>query len=273
MRKIIAFFLMLALITACKSEIQKQAEQQLGRATEMIQSGKMEDGMSLLDSISTWFPEEYKIVRQALELKKNAATAYHQEFIKQAQAMLDNILPQIESLSKSFVFNEGPPGRPGFYEHKRQTVSQSWNRIYLKVNITEDGDFWISTHYYGTEWLDHTSIKVYDRDLVAFSDTIPLSHPDNRKIEDGKDKWEKIDFRNGSDRGIVALIAQNQSRILKVRFTGKKHYYIVMESFDKEAVKEGFELAQVLKDINELNQKIDQHKKELRLLGVSDESD
>ena len=96
-----------------------------------------------------------------------------------------------------------------------------------------------------------------------------MNDPNNRKIEDGEDRWEKIDFRDGADHGIVGLIIQNQERRLKVRFTGKKHYYIVMESFDKEAVKEGYELAQVLKEVNELTRKIEQHKKELRLLGVS----
>ena len=271
MRKTFLIVLVVGIFTSCVSENRKLAEQKLNKAKELIQSGSMEQGIAVLDSIPSWFPEEYKIVGEALELKKDAATAYHREFIAQAQSLVDSLLPAIEKLSKDFILTPGPPGRPGFYEHKRQTVRRSWNRIYLKVNITEQGDFWLSTHYYGKEWLDHTSIKVYDKGLSEFSDTLALSHPDNRKIEDGNDKWEKIDFKNGSERGILALIIQNQDRRLKVRFTGKKHYYIVMESFDKEAVKDGYNLAQVLKERSELNQKIDRHKKELRLLGVAEE--
>ena len=271
MRNLVLIVVVVGIFSSCVSENRKLAEQKLNRAKELIQSGNMENGMAILDSIPNWFPEEYKIVGEALELKKDAAGAFHKEFISQAQSMLDSLTPMIENLSRSFIFTPGPPDRPGFYEHKRQTVRRSWNRIYLKVNITELGDFWLSTHYYGKEWLDHTSIKVYDKGLSEFSDTLALSHPDNRKIEDGSDKWEKIDFKKGSERGILGLIVQNQDRRLKVRFTGKKHYYIVMETFDKEAVKEGYELAQVLKEINELSQKIDRHKKELRLLGVSEE--
>ncbi|MCD6346067.1 MAG: hypothetical protein J7L96_01470, partial [Bacteroidales bacterium] len=100
---------------------------------------------------------------------------------------------------------------------------------------------------------------------------IPLNHPDNRKLQDAGDKWETIDFKGGTGDRIIALIVQNSERRLKVRFSGKKHHYIIMEEFDKEAVKKGYELAQVLKEVYELNQKIEQHKKQLRLLGVSDE--
>jgi len=259
------------IISACVSETRKAAEQKMNQASGLLQSGEFERGMALLDSITVWFPEEYGIVGKALILKKEAAIAYHQEFIAHAQFMLDEFSSQIDELDKDFIFTAGPAGRPGSYEHKRQTVRRSWNRIFLKTNVTEDGKFWLTSHYYGTEWIDHYCIKVYDKGLYLFSDTIPLNDPDNRKIADGTDKWEKIDFRDGTDNGIVGLIAQNQDRRLKVRFTGKKHYYIVMETFDKKAVKDGYELAQVLKEVYELKQKISQHKKELRLLGISDE--
>jgi len=267
----IILLIIILIISACVSETRKAAEQKMNQASGLLQSGEFELGMALLDSIPVWFPEEYGIVGKALNLKKEAATAYHQEFIAQAQLMLDELTSQIAELSKNFNFSEGPPSRPGTYEHKRQTVRRSWNRIFLKTNVTEDGQFWISSHYYGSDWIDHYCIKVYDKELYLFSDTISLNNPDNRKIEDGTDRWEKIDFRDGADNGIVRLIAQNQDRRLKVRFTGKKHYYIVMEAFDKKAVKEGYELAQVLKEVYELTQKIEQHKKELRLLGVSEE--
>lgn len=260
----------LLIFSSCVSETRKAAEQRINQASSLLANGEFERGMAILDSIPGWFPEEYGVVGKALKLKKDAATAYHEEFIKHAQAMLEKSEPQIEELSKNFIFTDGPPGRPGMYEHKRQTVRRSWNRIFLKTNVQEDGQFWISSHYYGEDWLDHYCLKVYDKELSVFTDTISLGHPDNRKIEDGNDRWEKINFRDSSDNGAVGLIVQNQDRRLKVRFTGKKHYYIVMETFDKEAVKEGYELAQVLKEVSELNMKIEQHKKELRLLGVSE---
>lgn len=271
MKKVFILSLIVGL-WACTSETRKSAEAKLGNAKDLIQSGEMEKGIRILDSIPAWYPEEYKVINEAMRLKQDAGKAYHQAFIDQAQKMLDQLEPKIAELSRHFEFIPGPPGRPGMWEHKRQTVRNSWNRTYLKMNVTEDGRYWISTHHYGTEWLDHTSIKVYDNDLYIFSDTIPLAHPDNHKVEDGRDRWEKIDFKEGSDRGAIAFIIQNIDKRLKVRLTGKAHYYIVMESYDKEAIKEGYELAQVLQEVYELRQKIERRQRELRLLGVSADS-
>lgn len=270
--RILLLAMILAVFSACVSENRQAAGDTLDRAKEWIQNGQMEKGVSLLDSIPVWYPEEYKIIGEALELKKHAAGAYHREFIQQASEILANLEPQVEEWSKNFVFIPGPPGRPGIWEHKRQRVTNSWNRIFLKVNIMEDGAFWLSSHYYGKEWLDHTSIKVYDRDVYEFSDTLALGHPDNRKVVDGEDKWEIIDFKNGTGNRMVRFILQYGDRRLKARFTGKKHYYIVMEGFDKEAIQQGYELAQVLKEIHELRQKIERRQKELRLLGFSADS-
>jgi len=258
------------ILNSCVSEARKQAELRLEQAQTLFEGKQYEQSLALLDSIESWFPEEYGVLGKALKLQKTVAAEYHGSFIEQASQLLAEAESRIDGLAKNFYFTEGAAGRPGSYEHKRQTVRNSWSRSFLKVNITEDGEFWISSKYYGEEWIDHFCIKVYDRDIQIFSDTIPLNHPDNRKLQDGNDKWETIDYKNGSDGGVVGFIIENLNRNLKVRFTGKKHYYIVMEKFDKEAVRDGFELAQVLQEVSDLRQKIARHRKELRVLGISE---
>lgn len=261
----------LMIFSSCTSETRKQAEQRLDQAKTMYQEKQYEKSLRILDSIQSWFPEEYSVLADALKLQKTVAREYHGSFIEQASELLAGVEPKIDSLSGKFYFDKGNSNRPGVYEHKRQTMRNSWSRSFLKVNINEDGDFWISSRYYGQEWLDHFCVKVYDRDIQIFSDTIPLSHPDNRKLQDGDDKWETIDYKNGSDGGVVGFIIENLERNLKVRFTGKEHYYIIMEKFDKEAVRDGYELAQVLREVNDLRQKIDRHRKEMRVLGITEE--
>ena len=269
--KVITYLLfgIIVITASCTSETSKQAEKRLDQARTLYVGKQFEQSLRVLDSIQSWFPEEYSVLAEALKLRKIVAADYHGSFIEQASELLREAESHIEPLTKNFYFNQGSAGRPGSYEHKRQTVRNSWSRSFLKVNISEDGEFWISSKYYGKEWLDHFCIKVYDRELQVFSDTIPLNHPDNSKLQDGDDKWETIDYRNGTDGGAVGFIIENLTRPLKVRFTGKQHYYIVMEKFDKEAVKEGFELAQVLREVDDLREKIARHRKELRLMGVA----
>ena len=261
----------LMILASCASETRKAAQLRLDQAQSLYEEKRYEQSLLVIDSIQSWYPEEFAILRKALDLQKTVAKEYHGGFIKQASDLLVKAEAQIEGLSKNFYFTGGSAGMPGSYEHKRQTVRNSWNRSFLKVNVLEDGTFWLTSKYYGDYWLDHFCVKVYDREIQIFSDTIPLSHPDNKKLVDGNDKWETIDFRNGSDRGVVGFIIENLDRRLKVRFTGKKHYYIVMETFDKEAVRDGYKLAQVLNEVYDLRQKIERHRKELRVLGISGE--
>ena len=259
------------ILSSCTSETREVAQKRLDQAKSLYEEKQYEQSLRVIDSIQAWYPEEYGIIKKALDLQKIVATEYHQGFITQAGKLLEKAESQIDDLSKNFYFTEGNASRPGSYEHKRQTVRNSWNRSFLKVNILEDGTFWISSKFYGDHWLDHFCIKVYDREIQIFSDTIPLNHPDNKKLIDGNDKWETIDFKNGSDGGVIGFIIENLDRRLKVRFTGKQHYYIIMETFDKEAVRDGYKLAQVLNEVYDLRQKIERHRSEMRVLGITEE--
>jgi len=261
----------LLLMPACQNEAEKAAAARLAQVRTLAGSGKYEPAMALLDSIHVWYTDNYGILNESMMLRDSVADLYHNQMIEVANGMLQTLLPQIDDLDNNFRFTPGEAGRPGIYEHKRQSTQQAWNRSFIKANITEKGEFWISSHYFGQEWLDHYCIKVYDKDLSVFSDTIALSDPRNRKVEDMGDKWETIDFTEGSDGGAAEFIAANQHLSLKVRFTGKKHYYIVVESFDKEAIADGFELAQVLSEKHQLEQTIERNRKALRILGGSKE--
>lgn len=260
--------MILLMAVACTSQTEKTAQTRLDQVQKLYEGKQYEMALMLCDSMMVWYKTDYGIIGKTQTLKNKVELDFHNEFIAHAQEMLAGIEPQAEPLKKKFNYLPGEAGLPGTYEHVRQKVNNSWNRSFLKVNLNDQGNFWITSHYYGTEWLDHFVIKVYDRDLYILTDTIPVDHPWNRKVQDMNDKWETIDFKEGSDGGAAAFIADNLGRTLKVRFTGKKHYYIVMEQFDKEAIRDGLELAQVLNEAHQLKQSIARHRKALRLLGV-----
>lgn len=258
---------LLTLVSSCQSKQEKQTETRFEQVYTLIKGEKLDIALQLLDSIQVWYADDFGVVGRAMQLHDSVALVYHSQFIETASQLLDSLEVQVGPLAKNFRLTPGEAGQPGMYEHKRQRVNNSWDRVFLKFNLTENGEYWITSHYFGEEWIDHYCIKVYHRDLYIFSDTLPLDHPWNRKVQDMNDKWETIDFKEGTDGGVIGFIAEHANLPLKVRFTGKKHYYIVMEGFDKEAIREGLELAQVLSEMNQLRQSIDRHQKALRLLN------
>jgi hypothetical protein len=45
---------------------------------------------------------------------------------------------------------------------------------------------------HGKDWLNHTSIRVYDQGLQVRSGVVPLDDPNNRQSDFLDYKWEKV---------------------------------------------------------------------------------
>lgn len=261
--------LIVSLLISCTSDAAKKAETDFKRVDALVARQELGGALQLLDSMMAWNKDDYGIVGQALKKKNSVALDYHRGIIAASEARIRELEPQVAELSKGFIFKPGEAGRPGSYEHKRQTVEASWNRTFLKIGLNEDGDVWLISHYYGKSWIDHASLRVYDQDNYILTDTIGLGHEWNRKVEDLGDRWETIEFREGSDAGALAFIADNYRKSVKARLTGKTFQYIVLENFDKDAIHNGWELAQVLKERSGLRKTIEIQQAELRKLGVA----
>ena len=61
---------------------------------------------------------------------------------------------------------------------------------------------------------------------------------------------------NGKDNGVIQFIADNADRKLKAVFLGKRTYFIVLEEFDKQAVKDALALSNALKRKIQLEKEI-----------------
>ena len=259
------FILLVA--ASCAKTSRKQVEADFNRVDQFAQSHEFRSSLQLLDTMMSRYKSDYAVVGEALRKKKSIGTGYYREQIASAEGSIRTLQTRAAELSSGFVFTPGEAGIPGTYEHKRQTAQSSWNRTYLKINLNEEGDIWLTSHYYGNEWIDHVSLRVYDSQNYLLSDTIPLGDPWNRKVEDLGDKWETIEFKEGTDAGIIAFIADNYIQPIKVRFNGKKFQYIVMEQHDKQAIRDGLQLAQVLKEMEGLRQSMNLYSAELGKLG------
>lgn len=254
---------------SCTSAASKKAESDFQHVNLLLKSNEYTAAMQLLDSMMVWNHNDFGVVGMAMKKRDSIAGDYHRQVIETSQDLLKGLESRIVPLTRDFRFIPGEAGMPGTYEHRRQTVESSWNRTFLKINLNEKGDCWLMSHYYGKSWIDHVSLRVYNQDHFVLSDTISLSDPWNRKVEDMGDKWETIEFHEGTDAGIIAFIADNYQKSIKVRFNGKSFQYIVLESYDKEAIRKGWELAQLLKEKDGLMQAIDLHRKELRKIGAA----
>jgi hypothetical protein len=128
-----------------------------------------------------------------------------------------------------------------------QKFERRWNQSFIQLHLDERGDLYISSNYYGPEWLNHTGIRVYDGIFQAKTDSVALDDNNNHHSDFMNLHWEKVSYKNGKDNGVIQFIADNVDRNLKAVFLGKRMYFIVLESFDKQAIKDALALSNALK--------------------------
>ncbi|WP_430810195.1 MULTISPECIES: hypothetical protein [unclassified Carboxylicivirga] len=245
--------------TACGPNKEELAREKLERAEQLFAGKKFNDAKLEIDSIEELYPGQIEFITRGQDLLRQIRI----EEQKQSMAFLDSMLhlkeAELNPLMKNFIISDDY-GKKKILIHKRQKPENSYARTYLRAHLDLEGNFYISSRYTGTERIYHDQIKVYFSGNNVLSEVVPEDGFNNRHFEDGENHWEVINFKDGKDNGVIDFIASNADQSLKVQFRGKKYYYIVMEKFDKEAIRDGYEISFVLKEIQHIKDEIEKVK-------------
>jgi hypothetical protein len=160
----------------------------------------------------------------------------------------------LEKLKQNFIFESDEFKGGGWYTHKNQTVDKTYNRTYLGTQVSADGYIYLSSHYYdsssrylSSHWIFHKKVLVKIGATVLETDEISaLSNDQSRDYGSGS-IWEVNHYTKNRDNGIIKLIAENYDKEIKVRFVGKYDIDIVLADQDKVAIKESYELSELLR--------------------------
>ncbi|WP_153632868.1 hypothetical protein [Prolixibacter sp. SD074] len=245
-------WLMSMLFVSCGPSPSEKAAQQINRAGMLLSQGDTVKAVRSLDSIATMYPEAVAQIKQADEMKKRVFVA---ELIT-LRANRDSLDDKIQKVSKNFTTKKDEFDEYTQYIPKRQTVNRSWARSFIQVHLDASGRIYLSSNYYGDKWLNHVAVRVYDGKLSARTDTVPLNDVNNHHSEFLDKKWEQVSYKDGKSDDVIKFIAGHTDLKLKAVFLGKRYYYIVLETFDKEAVKNAYDLSLLLKAKNKLDKKI-----------------
>ena len=228
-------------------------------ATALCQKGDTVASLQLLDSVQILFPKAFEIAEKA----KETGNKLNSEILFRKQEQLDRVSNRLKEFEGLFDKEKTEYDRFTQYIHKMQKFERRWNQSFIELHLDERGDLFISSNYYGPEWLNHTGIRVYDGIFQARTDSVSLDDPNNHHSEFMNLHWEKVSYKNGKDNGVIQFIADNADRNLKAVFLGKRMYYIVLESFDKQAIKDALQLSNAIKRKIELQKEIKELKTRL----------
>lgn len=228
---------------SCGPTKKEQAIERLKIAHDAYEKGDTTLALLHADSVTILYGEEIQQKEDAIKFKKKI----YGDILFRKQDELDTIKSRISELEKNFISEKTPYDRYRQYIYKRQDAEKRWNKSYIQVHLDERGELYISSNYYGEKWLNHTSLRVYDKEIQSKTDTVPLNSPLNHHSDFLNTKWEKVSYINGADNGVIKFIADNADRKLKAVFLGSRYYYIILEDYDKQAMKEALKLSKLIK--------------------------
>jgi hypothetical protein len=267
MMKRILFLLIIFSVTivSCGPSEEERAADAFNRAQKLYNVKNFNDTKLLLDSIIENMPGQIEYVTKAQDMLRTIKIAEQEHNLHFLDSMLVVKQEEVKPLMKNFI-ESNEYGARTLLIHKRQKPENSYGRTFVRAHLDMDGNFYISSRYSGNHYIYHDHIKVYYSGNSAMTDKIEYDGFNNRRYEDGGTYWEIVNYKDGKDNGVIDFIAANYDKPLKVQFRGKKYYYIVMEKFDKEAIRDANEIAVVLKEIKRIKDEIKNVKKQLMLL-------
>lgn len=240
------------LLFACGKSEKQLAAEKLVLAQHIYSEGDTAIALLHLDSIRPLYPGAIQSIVEADQFRRKI----YSELLFHAQDELDSAKVVVGELEKRFNKEKGQFDRYTQYIHKRQSFERRWNKSFLQIYLDERGELIMSSNYYGDEWLEHTGVRVYDREIQARTLEVPLDDVNNHRSDFLDTKWEKVTYRGDKENGVMQFIAEHADRNLKAVFLGKRLYFIILEDYDKQAVIDALELSKALKTVIRLEQRV-----------------
>jgi hypothetical protein len=229
---------------SCAPSHEEKAVAKLSEAQSVLSQGDTLRAIGVLESIPVLFP---KAVAQ-VEISKSKADELFRQLINAKKEQLSDIEIQITELEKNFTKEKTEFDMYVQYVPKKLSFSYSWSKSFLQVNLDERGEIFLTSNYMGKEWLKHTAIKIYDGGLQIKTPSVSLDDPNNRESDFIDYKWEKVSYTQGKSDSTIMFIVKNCNRQLKCAFMGVNYYYIILDDFNKEAIKEAYDLSLAIKN-------------------------
>jgi hypothetical protein len=256
----IALFVVVFFV-ACGPSEEDKARAKMNYAKTLLEKQDTMQALQQLDSIALLFPN----AKYTANAAKNLIGEINYELLKKNEVALDSVMAQISILENSFDKEKTEYDRYMQYIHKNQKLQHSVNRTFIQAHLDENGEMFISSNYYGKNSINHYSLRIYDADISAKTDSVPVGDNNNHQSDFMEYKWEKVSYRNGMDNGVTEFIVNNADRKLKAAFLGKGQAFIILEDFDKTAVKDAFALSNAIKRKVTLEKHILELKKKLNI--------
>ncbi len=252
---IVLILSIVSIIVGCSIPREEQAQITFNDAIDAYMNRHYNTAKLLLDSVIFTYPDLKNIVRESKDMLEIIYKTEQERNLLFLDSLLTSREKEIEPLLKQFEPEDEQAEMPVLI-HKKQNVQHAWERSYIRAHTDKNGTFYISSHYIGSAAIHHYAIRVAIDNSYQQTDSI-TDDAYAHSFRDGENVWEIIKFKKGSDNGVGSFIASNFDKNIVVTFVGEKsNYKIQLTETDKQAFRETYQLAILLREIVQIRSQI-----------------
>lgn len=232
MKKALALICLCSLLAGCEN-VEKKAVLKLKEARSAYEAGNYNEAKIQIDSIAILYPKAYDTRRQGIYLMQEVELKEQQRTITYLDSLLQKKQQEFEAVKSKYVLDKDTAYQTiGHYLAPSQVIERNLHRSYLRFQTDENGITSLTSIYCGSRNIHHTSVKVTAPD-GSFAET--PSSKDSYETSDLGEQIEKADYKMGEDGGVIAFVALNQDKSLRVDYKGERPYITNMLPADRQA--------------------------------------
>lgn len=255
MKKALALICLCSLLAGCE-DVEKKAVLKLKEARSAYEAGNYNEAKIQIDSIAILYPKAYDTRRQGIYLMQEVELKEQQRTITYLDSLLQKKQQEFEAVKSKYVLEKDTAYQTiGHYLAPSQVIERNLHRSYLRFQTDENGITSLTSIYCGSRNIHHTSVKVTAPD-GSFAET--PSSKDSYETSDLGEQIEKADYKMGEDGGVIAFVALNQDKNLRVDYKGERPYITNMLPADRQAAASIYELGKLLSSITEIKKNIEE---------------
>lgn len=255
MKKTIILACLCGTLIACEN-VEKKAALKLAEARAAFEVGNYNEAKMQIDSIKVLYPKAFETRRQGIYLMQEVELKEQQKTLEYLDSMLTMKQQEFETMKNRFVLEKDTAyQRIGHYLVPAQVIERNLHRSFLRFQTDETGIVSLTSIYCGSYNIHHTAVKVTAPD-GNFTET-SVSH-DSYETTDLGEHIEKADYKLGEDGGLIAFVAANKDKNLRVDYLGERPYTTHMMPADRQAAADIYELGKVLSSITEIKKNMEE---------------
>lgn len=242
---ILAVALSLSLISCGESESTQNAKKLLSEARTAISDGRYETALTLIDSISTAFPEDVDTRREAMALRPSVTEGLTISKLSQADSITTTLQTRYDSLARLMVKVVNPELVEGYWVAAQGRSKEPLSSDGIESRVTDNGEFYMISSLNPSS-LRHHSFTITDKNgQSAATTTVAYDGELNYRVNGG----EVVTYMAEACKEIGPFVLNHPNEALTVTFNGEGGYKkIKLTATQTAGLSTAWEFAEIMRE-------------------------